>query len=283
MKKIKLHLQLSINLRMTFTAILIFGFLIIKAQKDTIKFDYTLLPNVEVKGELDTAKYLWNILNKNQELLLKDTSLFYELDYKIIYADNDSSYENFNGIVNVIIINKKTYMYLCSGKYINKNKNDSVNLMRPYLSFISKGYMKFKKFKRNFNLSLDNFNQTFELTADKKKQKTYFKYFFKNKKIKKIVINRSTNKSILYYKFNEANAVIDYINLKNQNIIKNIYIELIYSYKKIKVITQVNFSLTNKQNCLNKILMKGETPNSLYQKLLEQNKANTDTIRKNYI
>ena len=251
----------------------------IKAQStdSTLFLKGSILPTVNIKEDLDTAKYLWNLLKRNQELLMKDTILFYSLDYRISYSD--SSLERFKGIIKKEIVGGIESTYLCSGGYTVKNKIDTLclNFMELNLLSLSKGFVKYKKFKRKNKIHLNNKEQWFELTPKKKQRKNRSalnKYSFKNRRIIKFEGSTVINRTFLKWKIKNSSIIIKYDNLKNRNIISSYLINIKYYYGKIKVETIFSIKLLSKKECSRNIKIDSSvTPYSLH-KLLQP-----DTIK----
>lgn len=250
----------------TLTLFLLIALGTIKAQKQN---DISLNA-VMVSDSIDRTKYLWNLLNYNYQQSLKDTVLYYSIDFSTSIPDSNWS-ENFKGVIETEILDGKQTQYLSEGVYTETNSIRNFVKLNLGLDFFEyQKPKKYKKFKKNKILSLirkDGFS-TFVLFKKFRKSKDELTYKFSGRNLTRLKTSIVSSKSLLGYHLHKVNTDFNYQNLNKHQILKEGELSLEYSKKDLYVVINIKYKLLPAYKLKHKLKMQFETPESL-QSLLQ--------------
>ena len=232
---------------------------------------------VNVTDSIDRTKFLWNLLNYNYEQSLKDTTLYYTIDFSTSIPDSNWS-ENFKGVIVTEIRNGKQTQYLSEGVYTETNSIKNFGKANLGLDFFEyQKPQKYKKFKKNKILSLirkDGFS-SFVLSKKFRKSKDELTYKFSGRNLKRLKTSVVSSKSLLGYYLHKINTDFNYQNLNKHQILKEGELSLEYSKKDLYVVINIKYKLLPAYKLKHKLKINFETPESL-QSLLQN--ANNNSI-----
>lgn len=253
----------------TLTIFLLIALGTIKAQKQN---DISL-NTVMVSDSIDRTKYLWNLLNYNYEQSLKDTTLYYSIDFTTSIPDSNWS-ENFKGVIVTEIRNGKQKQYLSEGVY-SETKTikhfGRVYLLVDFLEHLKP--KKYKKFKKNKILSLNRKKgfSTFILSKKFRKLEDELIYKFSGRNLTQLKSSIVSSKTIFGYQLHKINSDFNYKNLNNQQILKEGELSIEYSKRNLYVLINIKYKQLPTYKLKHKIKINNETPESLQWLIMKAN------------
>lgn len=241
----------------------------IKAQKQNT----VSLNSVMVSDSIDRTKYLWNLLNYNYEQSLKDTTLYYSIDFTTSIPDSNWS-ENFKGVIVTEIRNGKQTQYLSEGVYTEANSIKYFGRLNLIMDFLEhQKPKKYKKFRKNKITSFERKEgiNSFQLSQNYRKFKNALTYKFKRKNLTHQKMSIQSSKTILGFHIKKINWDFQFDNINNQQLFTKGKVSLEYSKKDVYVIIEIKYTQLPFYKVNHKIKIDSETPKSLQSLIMKAN------------
>ena len=251
-------------------AIIFMSFIIeISAQKKDSITTVSDISGVEINSNLNTSKYLWNLLKENYSVKIQDTTVFYKIDYKVEVLDSNY-FQQFTGIISVEYKDNKSTVFVCEGSYKDSNLINYLDFTPINYNFSGifekrkiEKYRKFKKHKIEHNNILNSFSI---IESGKKVLLTSVAKFDNRLLISYDGVSTSSLK-YLYYELVDSYYKNEFDNL---SILKKDSIVLRYKFKNVSAIMSLHIESTNRRNYIEKHKIIMETPSSLNDLLKEK-------------
>lgn len=249
------------NLVRVILAIIFLTFIIeLNAQKKDSIATVSDISGVEINASLNTSKYLWNLLKENYSIKIKDTILFYTIDFKVEVPDSNY-FDYFTGVIIVEYKDNKSTVFVCEGSYNDSNIINIIDfppLNIDISNFWKKSeierFGKFKKYKIEHSMMLNSFS----VLNNKKSRTSVIK--FNNRLLSSNEIVSATSKKRLSYEFNYIYSKVKYDSLL---IAKKFNVILKYKFKNVDAISSIIIERTNSIDYIEKYKIASETPSSI--------------------
>ncbi len=264
---LKKTIRVAVILTITFFSCIID----LNAQKNDTIATVSEISGVEISDSLNYSRYLWKLLEENYSIKIKDTTIFYSIDYKVEVPDS-RYFEHFTGVICVEYKDNISTIFVCNGSFINSNV---VNYMifRPFdfdisAVFVKSKIKKYRKF-RKYKIEHYNFLNSFKILENRNKKSKTSTFQFNNRFLSSHEIESVISSKFFNY---EVNYFYRKVEFNQFSIINNYSTIWKYKFKNVNAIMSLNIkSNSNSNNYVEKYKIGLETPSSLND-ILERNK-----------
>ncbi len=253
-------------------SIIFLSFIIeLNAQKNDSIASVSEIAGVEINSNLNTSKYLWNLLKENYSIKIQDTTVFYTIDYKVEVPDSNY-FQHFTGVIIVEYKDNKSTVFVCEGSYNDSNIINYMNF-RPFNFYISGTFEKrkiekYRKFKKH-KMEYDNILNSFKIIEKAKKRSITSVAKFDNRLLSSYeLVFTIRNKGLSY----EINYIYNKGEFDKLSIVDKKNIVVKYKFKKVNAIMSLHIESTNSINYIEKYKIVSITPSSLNDILKDTNK-----------